>query len=347
MAPDLHPNRILVIRRDNIGDLVCTTPLIAALRQRYPNAEIAALVNSYNAEVLEGNPDIDRLFVYKKLKHAGSLLGRIKAILERAKLVLALRHWQPEVTILAKTGYDRHGLRFARQIKARLVVGLAGDTGQDQPEVMPYPKDTGHEVERLMALLAPLGVVEVPGALKLVANPTRLAQAAQVIKARSNKPVLGVNLSARLPSQQWSVDNFANTVTKLEPYFRIVLFWSPGSEHNAMHPGDDEKAAAVAEKTKGADLLCYPTRTLADLIAGTSSVDYFLTADGGAMHIAAACHKPTVALFGSANPEQWYPWGVPYTLLRDKSQDVSNIAVDDVVEAVQKLPRSINISLVQ
>ena len=33
--------KILVIRRDNIGDLVCTTPLISALRRRFPEAEAA------------------------------------------------------------------------------------------------------------------------------------------------------------------------------------------------------------------------------------------------------------------------------------------------------------------
>jgi len=66
-----HP-KILVIRRDNIGDLILTTPLIHALRQRFPEAWIGALVNTYNARVLEGNPDLDRVFVYKKTKHRGS-----------------------------------------------------------------------------------------------------------------------------------------------------------------------------------------------------------------------------------------------------------------------------------
>ena len=64
-------NRILVIRRDNIGDLVCTTPLLAALRRRFPAAWIGALVNSYNATVLDRNPDLDEVFVYRKLKHLG------------------------------------------------------------------------------------------------------------------------------------------------------------------------------------------------------------------------------------------------------------------------------------
>lgn len=41
--------KILIIRRDNIGDLICTTPLFEAIRQHYPDAYLAALVNSYNA----------------------------------------------------------------------------------------------------------------------------------------------------------------------------------------------------------------------------------------------------------------------------------------------------------
>ena len=61
--------KILVVRRDNIGDLICTTPFFAALRRRHPEAWIGALVNSYNAPVLDRNPDIDEVFAYQKLKH--------------------------------------------------------------------------------------------------------------------------------------------------------------------------------------------------------------------------------------------------------------------------------------
>ncbi|MBM3273219.1 glycosyltransferase family 9 protein, partial [Candidatus Kaiserbacteria bacterium] len=47
-----QPRRILVIRRDNIGDLICTTPLLAALRKQWPHAWIGVLANSYNAPIL-------------------------------------------------------------------------------------------------------------------------------------------------------------------------------------------------------------------------------------------------------------------------------------------------------
>ena len=115
--------KILVIRRDNIGDLVCTTAAIAALRKYYPDAEIAALVNSYNAEVLCGNPNLDYVFVYQKLKHAGGLSSRLKAICRRLKLLAKLRRWKPDVAILAKASYESHGLNFARLIGATKVIG--------------------------------------------------------------------------------------------------------------------------------------------------------------------------------------------------------------------------------
>lgn len=62
--------RALIIRRDNIGDLLCTTPSLSALRHHLPVAQIAALVNDYNALVLTFNPDVDRVYSDTKAKHS-------------------------------------------------------------------------------------------------------------------------------------------------------------------------------------------------------------------------------------------------------------------------------------
>ena len=60
--------KILVIRHDNIGDLIVTTPLFRALRERFPDARIDALVNSYNRPVLDHNPDLSQIHVYTQLR---------------------------------------------------------------------------------------------------------------------------------------------------------------------------------------------------------------------------------------------------------------------------------------
>ena len=91
MNPTLQ--QILVIRRDNIGDLVCTTPLLTALRRQYPQAWIGVLANSYNAPVLQGNPDLDAVFCYRKLKHVDGGWGeKWRALVERWQMLWRLRH---------------------------------------------------------------------------------------------------------------------------------------------------------------------------------------------------------------------------------------------------------------
>ena len=58
--------KILLIRNDNIGDLVCSTPAIEALRKKYPKAQIDIVVNSLNVPVVIGNPFLDKVWFYNK-----------------------------------------------------------------------------------------------------------------------------------------------------------------------------------------------------------------------------------------------------------------------------------------
>src|SRR6266700_1771070 len=55
--------RILVISLRRIGDLLLATPLIRSLRRAWPRASIDVLVLPGTAEIVEGNPDIDRIIV--------------------------------------------------------------------------------------------------------------------------------------------------------------------------------------------------------------------------------------------------------------------------------------------
>src|SRR5262245_59438035 len=161
--------RILVIRRDNIGDLVCTTPLFAALRSRYPQAHIAALVNSYNAAVLDGNPHVDAVHSYTKLKHRAPGQSRLGILYARLRMLARLRRETYEYVVLAKSSFDRQGLSLARQLRHRHVVGFLppGDTAARGITIGVAEPDPGmHEVEVMQCLAEKLDVSDAPGPVR-------------------------------------------------------------------------------------------------------------------------------------------------------------------------------------
>jgi ADP-heptose:LPS heptosyltransferase len=336
--------RILVIRRDNIGDLVCTTPLIAALRRHRPAAFIAALVNSYNRDVLEGNPDLDRVYAYGKAKHRGrdSLLGTYA---RRIGLVLELRRERFDYAVLAAPGFQPRSLRLARLAGARHIVGFTEGGGRGERAIdlaVPYgPPGARHEVEDVLRLLAPLGASADAPALRVVpdarlAATMRANVAAQLAGAG---PLVALHISARKPSQRWPVERFAALARVLHERAgaRFVLLWAPGSERNPLHPGDDEKARALARLLEGLPALAVPTFRLAELIAALSACDAAVLGDGGAMHLAAALAKPVVCFFGDSAASRWHPWGVRYELLQPPSRDVADIAAEDAAAAFERL----------
>ena len=335
--------RFLVIRRDNIGDLVCTTPLMSALRMRYPQAWVGVLANSYNAPVLAGNPDVDAVFAYHKAKHGG--ISALGVAIERTRLVLALRRERLDVAIVATPAYRPRTIALAAWLGAgsvaAFVPGGAPRRGVDLP-VSPDQPGTAAEAELVFRLAPALGLIGPPPALRVVADAAALARARGALDARgwpALGPVIGIHISARKPSQRWPADRFAALIRALgeRHQARIVLFWAPGSQTNAQHPGDDEKAATVLHRCDGLPVLPWPTEVLGELIGGLAACDQVVLADGGAMHIAAGLGKPIVGLFGKSDRNRWRPWGVPHQLLQMPSEDVADLSVETVLEAYTTL----------
>ena len=340
-----QPKKILVVRRDNIGDLVCTTPAFAALRQHYPTAQIGALVNSYNAEVLRGNPNADNVFVYQKLKHAGSLNNRIKALVERFKLIIQLRRWQPGATILAKSSYDRHGLNFARLIGAKNIIGFVPDDlsqAKALPDIrLPTPEFTAvHEVEAVNQLLAPLGINDALGPLQAFPDVAAVEKLTTQLPAATHR--IALHISAREPERRWGLNNFIALTQHLlatQPNSQVLLFWSPGKADDPHHPGDDETAAGLMKAVQSSRLIPMPTQNLTELIAALSLCDLFIGTDGGAMHLAVALNKKVLAMFENTPDKlkHWYPWQGQSRVLHSASSaapDIAQITMGQVQEAL-------------
>lgn len=323
---------ILVIRRDNIGDLVCTLPMIAALRAHYPDAWIGALVTRYNAEVLHANPDIDEVFSYQKAKHLGPGESLVKNTLARVRQLWSLRQRKLDLILLPASGTQRSAQQMAT------LIGAARVLSQDD---VPASNEARHEVERTANILRALGVATNPlPAAHVVPRPELREALRDRLAPRDGGPLLGVHISSRKPSQRWQAERFVELMRALHarrPGVRFALFWSPGAENNPLHPGDDDKARAIFDACTDVPLAPCPTHSLAELIAGLSLTDALLCSDGGHMHLAASLAKPIVAMFGQSDVARWHPWDVPYRVIQPASHAATDISVTEVVDALASL----------
>ncbi len=335
--------RILLIRRDNIGDLACTTPLFSALRERFPEAYLCALVTRYTRAVLERHPSLDKVVAYTKAKHLEAGESTWHNYWNRLRLMLALRRERFDYCVLAAPGYQKRGLALARWVGARHVIGFVEVAKPhshliDMP--IPWHFDPGiTETEDVWRLGSAFGIGGAPGPLQVVPNPDEVARLMPALAALKGRRIVGIHLSARKPSQRWPSAHFIELMHTLHRTYdcAFMVLWAPGAADDPRHPGDGEKAAAVCAATVDLPVLPVSTQTLDALIAAISLCDDFICGDGGAMHLAAATGKPIVCLFGKSSAARWRPWGVPYRLLQKPTQDVADIAVAEVVGAYASL----------
>lgn len=329
--------KFLVVRRDNIGDLVLTTPVFAALKAHFPGARVEALANTYNAPILEGHPDLDAVHAYRKDKHLDPGESRLANWTARLTQYARLRRARFDTVIVASPGWRARDVQLARGLAPGRVVAFAppGEKPAGVDIAVPYEGPGGrHHVEDVFRILAPLGIEGPPPAPRLgFAVPPR---------ETGRPPVIAFQVSARKPSQRWPETRFAEAMRAIhaETGAQARLFWSPGAQDDPRHPGDDDKAARLVAAATGVPVKAVRTTTLPELARGLAACDAFVGADGGAMHVAAALGKPVVALFGDSDATLWRPWGVPHRVLQPASRDVADVSVQEVRAAFAELART-------
>ncbi|GAB5046714.1 glycosyltransferase family 9 protein [Thermodesulfovibrio sp. TK110] len=352
--------KILFIRRDNIGDLICTTPAIHAVRKAYPEAKIGILVNSYNAEALMNNPDIDEVYIYEKAKHVPEK-NKFSVWLNNAKILIKIRKERYDVAI-ACGSYSPRLARYTYMTQARIRIGYLPkniDKSLFYNIPLKEPEKPIHEVERVFNLLSPLEIDGLPDKLRVFPSTAEIKKVWEFLKRKSltnarddrflsdtsslqdGKLLIALHISSRKPENRWSAEKFtqlAKTILK-KNNAEIMFLWSPGSEKNPYHPGDDEKAELIIKSMP--QIIPYRTNHLRELIAALSFANLVVCLDGGAMHIAAALGKPIVTIWGSTDPHRWRPWGVKHIILQGSDKKAENVDVERVFEAIKQLLKEI------
>ncbi|MGP1449516.1 MAG: glycosyltransferase family 9 protein [Wolinella sp.] len=284
------PQRILLIRNDNIGDLVCTTPAIEALKRRYKDSQIDIVVNSYNACAIMGNPNINRVWVYTKSKHVKGILNKLKALFQKSVMLYRLRTQKYDVSVVFRIAYSGNAELFSRVANAKMRIGVASKKGEDSFTHRLEIQQNLHEVEVCYECLRPLGV-ESSGELPYWHINDELKE-----RFNSHASKLFFHISSRLEANRIDSATFAELFSLLSPS-KCVITASP----------DDSNLATELSRAENVEFV--KTANLDELAALISHGALFVTLDGGALHLGSAVGVRTLAILGKTNPTRWRPWG--------------------------------------
>ncbi|WP_175761850.1 MULTISPECIES: glycosyltransferase family 9 protein [Burkholderia] len=323
-------DRILVIRIDFLGDMLCTTALLRALKQRWPDAELHIVANRYNASVLAGNPDVHAVhtYVYSRQCERNDRPGRWHAVVDRFRLIRCLRRLRFDLAVVPNGGMHRSSVRFARWLGVRHCRWHDARTGfDDRRPAHTHTRPICHEALSGFQLVPELGRCNLDG-LTLAVYPDGARQQAWHRRfGPSAKPRVGLFVSNKAAERRWHDDKWRDLGRRLGERADVIVFHDP---------------AIPQEKRAWQGLSAHHVEpsSVSDLIAAASLLDVIVSADSAPVHLASALGVAVAALFED-RPEKylrWHPLGVPHVILR-AGATVDAIGVDVVERAVCRLLR--------
>ena len=109
-----EPQRILLVLPTWVGDVVMSTPFIASLHQRFPDAQISLLMNKHLFALLEGSPWVANCYFWPSRKKTAEAKAQHKA------LVKSLRAQDFDLCVLLPNSLRTGWLGFRSGAKRRL-----------------------------------------------------------------------------------------------------------------------------------------------------------------------------------------------------------------------------------
>ena len=295
------PRRILVKEVNWLGDLVMSLPALRAVRRAWPNAYLAVLVKKELASFFDGAAWLDEVIPYS--------IGRgLSGFMDRRRIVGEIRTRKFDLGVLFPNSFESALWLAMAGIKRR--AGFVGDARSALLTLKASPPPEAlsrHQVNYWLAMLRKTGVAEgdVNDFAIDVAEPhrERMRQFLAANRRRAGSPIFAIAPAAAYgPAKEWPAERYGALIDLLASRddAEVVLVGAPSER---------AKCEEVASSSKSGAIVAAGSTNIGELVALLSLCDGFIGNDSGCAHIAGALGIPTVAIFGSTNPERTGPLG--------------------------------------
>ncbi len=301
--------KVLVIRLDNIGDVLLSTPIFATLKKQYPNAHISALVSSWSHDILRHNRNVDRLFIYdalcfRKARGQATFLSwfNVRLFISLLSILKKLRNEYIDVVIDPR-GDLRHMFFFGYLIGARYLLGFDRTGGKYLvSKYVPYTEEM-NEVDKNMLLLEPLEIQQPLFDIEIPISHQEIEWVNYFLLNNGIKdnPIVILSPGSRKKLKMWPTAKYVQLskwITQTYPQAVTLFVGAETDIYLSDHISEADRAINLIGKT-----------TLLQAFALLKKSSLVVTNDGPIAHMVSSLTVPTIVLFGPTSQTRFKPKG--------------------------------------
>lgn len=346
----LNLRKILLVRTDNIGDVLLLTPSINSIKRKNPNARIDVLVRPLAKDVLKNNPDISNILISR-----ASWFAKTFSLLDvyfLFKDILKIRRSQYDLIVDFRG--DFRNIFFYLYLgrgKYRLSYDRSGGSYL-LTHCISYEENM-HIFEKNYILIKELGVSFFNSQMVVKLNKfdrQRFNKKFNKIIQKHGKLLIGIHPGASSFTRRWQINKYAALIIKLSEIYDCTFYIS--GDNNEIELGSEIKSLSKLNNVY--DLT--GKLSLLELSILLKKTNLLICNETGIMHLSVALKTKTLTLFGPQlpskfghyNKKSWIIWNnfdcCPClhnsTCHRTKSTNalcLEEISVDDVVSKCKKI----------
>ena len=318
----MHFEKILIIATRQIGDTLITTPLISAIKKKWPNAQIDFLGYNNSLSMLSGNTDLNIVIGTKPRPKFIDYLKQFFQLFKRYDLAV--------ITQPSDRAYI-YGLIAAKHRVGVIPVEPKLNWWKKKISIHNVEVDYFHQhvITEKLRLLEPFVSESDLFGHPISVRPPNSVNLPSEIQSTLSESFVVIHPTPLTAYKRWPLANWVELIESLSENHQIVLSGAPIAQDRELNQAIIDLLSDSAKKS----ILNLDGRLKLDQL-GTllRQAKLYIGVDTSVTHLAAACNTPTITLFGATPPTNFGPWpngfvGKQPYVLKASTQKVSNVTI--------------------
>ncbi|WP_421077470.1 glycosyltransferase family 9 protein [Methanothermococcus sp. Ax23] len=322
---EIEQNNILIFKQDRLGDLAITIPLLAVLKEKFPNYNIILITSPSNYELAKKIPYVDKIIPLSNknmcidYKEMSKITKRISSFYKFMKYDL-----KDHINVLKYYSNSKYGIDLVGRRRNALIMKILKIKKICGFELSPFSFLYDFKIQYtedeniILQFLKFLDAFNMHNDDDLNINSLTLNGFKCLKTGKTDKKIAGVHLGfGGEKCRNWGLDNFLALVNRLIDNNYYVKIYYTIHEKNEF----EYLYNKLKHENNVKYIFCH---NLDIFLQELGDIDVYVGIDGGPSHIVDILGIPNIILFSRENPLKWGSFMSKSTIIKGIIENCEN-----------------------